>query len=118
LEARPGTTVRFLVEATNWGLRAWTPGERADRAHLRASSEWPVQVQPADVELTPGHLHLAAVRVDVPVDALEGERVAVHVVLHGGARPAACDLEVVVGGDRKVTLPVSALRPIRRAGRT
>ncbi|MEK6985239.1 MAG: hypothetical protein AABX89_02515 [Candidatus Thermoplasmatota archaeon] len=101
LEAAPGTRIRFLVEATNWG-----PGPGA--VHLRASSEWPVTVQPESARLDAGHIHLAAVRVEVPAEAMLGERMAIHVVLHGAARPVECDLEVVVAGDRAVVVPTLA----------
>ncbi len=104
LEAAPGTRVRFLVEATNWG-------PAAGKVHLLARSEWSVQIQPAEPELAPGHIHLAAVRVEVPEDAGVGERMAIQVVLHGAARPVACDLEVVVAGDRASRVPVVAFRP-------
>ncbi len=96
LEAPPGTKVRFLVEATNWG-------RDVARAHLVARSEWEAQVQPAIAVLEPGHIHLAAVRVTIPEDAGIGERVGVQVALHGGKRPVTCELEVVVGGEASLS---------------
>ncbi len=103
LEARPGTRVRFLVEATNWG-------PAAGRVHLVARSEWATQVQPDQAALEPGHIHLAAVRVEVPADAGLGERMGIHVLVHGGARPVECDLEVVVAGEAERLLePVAAV---------